>query len=175
MNLEPGLSDDEVLTYLQMLSADELIPAPASAVSLEVQVVEPSWSLIRVITLGVGRAHRWPSQHWDDEHWLIHLARPHLRHWVATVDCAPAGLLSLDVQPDGQVELDTFGLLPGYLGRGIGGRFLTVGVRLAWAAAPNASRVWLHTSDRDHPNALPNYERRGFRRYVPEDSPSRES
>ena len=167
------MPDDEVLTYLQMFSADELIPASTSAVSLEVLEAQPFSSLIRAITLGVGRAHQWPSQHWDDRQWLTYLARPHLRHWIATVDGAPAGLLSLDVQPEGAVELDTFGVLPGYLGRGIGGQFLAAGVRLAWAAAPFVSRVWLHTSDRDHPNALPNYERRGFRRYLPEDGPSR--
>jgi hypothetical protein len=46
----------------------------------------------------------------------------------------------------------------------IGGHFLTVGVRLAWTIAPEVSRVWLHTSSRDHSHALPNYERRGFRR-----------
>jgi hypothetical protein len=34
--LEPGLADDEVLTYLQMFSADELIPASASVVPFEV-------------------------------------------------------------------------------------------------------------------------------------------
>jgi GNAT superfamily N-acetyltransferase len=168
------LPDDEVLTYLQMFSAAELIPAPAPAVALEVLQAEPGSPLVRDTTLRIGRAHQWPSQHWDDRRWTLYLSRPHLRHWIATVDGAAAGLLSLDVQPDGAVELDTFGLLPGHLGRGIGGYFLTVGVRFAWAAGPSVSRVWLHTSDRDHPSALPNYERRGFRRYLPEDCPSRE-
>ena len=159
------MPDDEVLTYLQMFSADELIPASVSAVAPEVLEAGPSSPLVRDITLGVGRGYQWPSQHWDEQHWLVYLARPDLRHWIATVDGAPAGLMSLVVQPDGEVELDTFGLLPGYLGRGIGGQFLTAGVRLAWAATPKVSRVWLHTSSRDHPSALPNYERRGFRRY----------
>jgi hypothetical protein len=65
-----------VLTYLQMFSADELIPAPPSAVRLEALEVEPSSPLIRATTLGIGRAHQWPSQHWDDQHWLLHLTSP---------------------------------------------------------------------------------------------------
>ena len=70
--------------------------------------------------------------------------------------------------------MDTFGLLPDHIGRGIGGHFLTLAVRLAWTTAPNVSRVWLHTSIRDHPHALPNYERRGFRCYQLKESPTRQ-
>jgi GNAT superfamily N-acetyltransferase len=93
---------------------------------------------------------------------------------VAFIQRAPAGLLSLDVPPGGEVEVDTFGLLPDHIGQGMGGHFLTVGVRLAWAVAPAVSRVWLHTCSRDHGHALPNYERRGFRRYQLEEGPTRQ-
>jgi hypothetical protein len=64
------------------------------------------------------------------------------------------GLLSLEVPPGGDVEIDTFGLLPSQIGRGLGGHFLTLSVQLAWDLAPPGSRLWLHTSDRDHPAAL---------------------
>jgi GNAT superfamily N-acetyltransferase len=168
--LEVELVDDEVLTYLQMLSVDDLRPAarpPAARppAVLEVHEVDQLSPLIRRTTVGIGRAHQWPSQGWDDQQWQTHLRGPHLRHWVAFIHGAPAGLLSLDVPPGGEVEVDTFGLLPIHIGQGIGGHFLTVGVRLAWAVAPAVSRVWLHTSSRDHCHALPNYEGRGFRRY----------
>jgi len=41
------------------------------------------------------------------------------------------------------------------------GMLLTRAVETAWAGGP--ARVWLHTCTLDHPNALPNYVRRGFR------------
>jgi GNAT superfamily N-acetyltransferase len=159
------VADDGVLTYLQMLSPDGLRPAPGRAAGLEVRELGQCSPLIRETTLGIGRAHQWPSQWWDDQQWQIYRKRPHLRHWVALVRGAPAGLLSLDAPPGGDVEVDTFGLLPDHIGRGIGGHFLTAGVRLAWTVTPLVSRVWLHTSSRDHSHALSNYERRGFRRY----------
>lgn len=105
------------------------------------------------------------AQSWGGRQWQAYLDRPHLRHWVALLNGEPIGLLSLDMPPGGDVEVDTFGLLPDYLGRGLGGHLLTLGTRLAWDAAAPGSRVWLHTSDRDHPAALPNYRRRGFREY----------
>ncbi|NIH86822.1 hypothetical protein [Amycolatopsis granulosa] len=40
---------------------------------------------------------------------------------------------------------------------------LTLVVEQAWHAAPDVRRIWLHTSNLDHPHALPNYHRRGFR------------
>jgi GNAT superfamily N-acetyltransferase len=92
---------------------------------------------------------------------------------VAFIDGTPAGLLSLDVPPGDEVEVDTFGLLPDHIGEGLGSHFLTVAVRLAWAVAPAVSRVWLHTSSRDHRHALSNYEGRGFRRYRLDESPDR--
>jgi GNAT superfamily N-acetyltransferase len=171
---EGELADNEVLTYLQMISLDELRPAPKPPVVLEVREVDRSSPLIRRTTVGIGRAHHWPSQGWNDQRWQTYLRRPHLRHWVAFIDGTPAGLLCLDVPPGGEVEVDTFGLLPDHIGQGLGSHFLTVGVRLAWAVAPAVSRIWLHTSSRDHRHALPNYERRGFRRYQLEESPTRQ-
>jgi GNAT superfamily N-acetyltransferase len=167
------LAGDEVRTYLQMLSTDDLRPAPRPKDVLEIQELQPWTPLIRDTTLGIGRAHQWPSQRWDDQQWQTYLRAPHLRHWVALIHGVPAGLLSLNVPPGGEVEVDTFGLLPDHIGHGLGGHFLTIGVRLAWTVAPQVSRVWLHTSSRDHCHALLNYERRGFRRYQVEKSPTR--
>jgi GNAT superfamily N-acetyltransferase len=174
LDLEGELADDEVLTYLQMLSTHDLRPAPRTTAVPEVQELDQWSPLVRGTTLRIGRAHHWPSQRWDDQQWQTYLRGPHLRHWVALIHGFPAGLLSLDMPPGGEVEVDTFGLLPDHIGQGIGGHFLTLGVRLAWTVAPDVSRVWLHTSNRDHSHALPNYERRGFRRYEELESPTRQ-
>jgi GNAT superfamily N-acetyltransferase len=80
-----------------------------------------------------------------------------------------AGLISLRSLPHREVEIDTFGLVPEYVGRGFGGHLLPMAVRLAWdletSGAGPVRRVWLHTSSLDHPHALPNYRSRGFRQF----------
>jgi GNAT superfamily N-acetyltransferase len=156
------VADDEVQTTLQMFSPDDLRPARVPEAVLEVQPLDRWSPVVQEMTLAIGFAHQWPSQRWDDQQWETYLKRGHLRHWVALVHGAPAGLLSLDASPTGEVEIDTFGLLPDHIGHGLGGHFLTLGVRLAWSVGPAVSRVWLHTSSRDHPHALTNYECRGF-------------
>ena len=62
-----------------------------------------------------------------------------------------------------EVEIASFGLLPGFAGRGLGGALLAAVTRAAWENG--AGRVWLHTCSLDSPAALPSYERRGFRRF----------
>jgi GNAT superfamily N-acetyltransferase len=79
------------------------------------------------------------------------------------------GLVELEVQPGGEVEIAVFGLVPEFVGKGFGSHLLTLATLLAWNAEPvdgvAVRRVWLHTSSRDHPHARPNYERRGFRAF----------
>lgn len=74
-------------------------------------------------------------------------------------------MVTYDVHPGGEAEIVTFGLLPEFVGKGLGGFALTLAVQQAWALAPSVSRVWLHTFTVDHPHALPNYHRRGFRTF----------
>jgi GNAT superfamily N-acetyltransferase len=89
-----------------------------------------------------------------------------VRAWIAQVGGEVAGVVEVEAQPGGDVEITVFGLVPDFIGRGFGAHLLTMGTRLAWKVEPpygtRVRRVWLHTSSRDHPHAKPNYERRGF-------------
>jgi GNAT superfamily N-acetyltransferase len=78
-------------------------------------------------------------------------------------------MVSYDLHPGNEVEIETFGLLPEFVGKGLGGYALTLGIQQAWELAPSVTRVWLHTSTLDHPHALPNYHRRGFRTFRAEE------
>ncbi|MDB4666604.1 GNAT family N-acetyltransferase, partial [bacterium] len=55
-----------------------------------------------------------------------------------------------------------FGLLPQMFGKGLGSAMLSLAVAQAWSLA-DTKRVWLHTCTEDHPHALANYQKRGFR------------
>jgi GNAT superfamily N-acetyltransferase len=57
----------------------------------------------------------------------------------------------------------SFGLLPAFIGRGIGTRLLDFVLRRAWAQAP--ARVWVHTCSLDGPAALRTYRGRGMEVY----------
>ena len=74
----------------------------------------------------------------------------------------PAGYFELNTK-NKDVEIAHFGLLPIFIGKGLGGGFLSVAIEKAWEL--KIKRIWVHTSSFDHPNALKNYLHRGFKIY----------
>jgi GNAT superfamily N-acetyltransferase len=79
---------------------------------------------------------------------------------VMYCDGVPAGFAELDRRREGEVELVQFGLLPDFIGKGLGKYFLSWTLDKIWSYQPK--RVWLHTCTLDHPAALPNYLKAGF-------------
>jgi GNAT superfamily N-acetyltransferase len=104
---------------------------------------------------------RWRDRReWTDQRIREHLDQPRISLWLLSVKGAPAGFFELREDDEQGVEAAYFGLLPEYVGRGLGGWLVSEAVRAAWAMEPR--RVWLHTCTFDHPAALPNYVARGF-------------
>jgi GNAT superfamily N-acetyltransferase len=147
-----------------MTSPDELRPA-REVPGFEVRRLDPpDVALSRGLYEQVGEPWHWTDRlGWGRARWSAHLA--HAQIWVGYLDGEAVGYAEL-VREDGDVELSSFGLLPGHAGRGLGGALLAAAVERAWEAG--ADRVWLHTCSLDSPAALPSYERRGFRQYKEE-------
>ena len=118
----------------------------------------PDPQLSRSLYERVGEAWHWTDRlGWGSARWRAHLA--HAQTWVGHLDGEPAGYAEL-VRTGGDVEITSFGLLPGFAGRGLGGALLARATQEAWKSG--AERIWLHTCSLDSPAALPSYERRGF-------------
>src|SRR5207237_7134311 len=74
---------------------------------------------------------------------------------------APAAYFELDGIADGDVEIAYLGVLPAFMGRGLGGWLLTEAIRRAWAMGTR--RVWVHTCTLDAPHAVADYRASGMR------------
>lgn len=125
--------------------------------------------LVADLLARIGAPYGWKSARRTDEEWTAWFARcPARMFWLLSFEGEPAGIASYDLRSgdDGdEVEIETFGLLPDFVGKGLGGYALTLAIQRAWQLSPAVSRIWLHTSTMDHPHALPNYHRRGFRTF----------
>lgn len=156
------------MTYVEMTALSQLIPA-APVPGLTLEPVDRGASFIPGILARIGAPHGWKSASRTEGEWAAWFAgHPDRTFWLLSFEGAPAGMVICDLHPGGEAEIVTFGLLPEFVGKGLGGFALTLGVQQAWALAPSVSRVWLHTSTVDHPRALPNYHRHGFRTFKTE-------
>jgi GNAT superfamily N-acetyltransferase len=75
----------------------------------------------------------------------------------------PAGYAELDSRCPPDIELAYFGLIPEFIGQGLGSYLLRWITDTAWSSAPK--RFWLHTCTLDHPKALEMYLHAGFSTY----------
>ena len=149
-------------TYLEMTDRGQFRRARPASVDWQLLRVEiPSPELNRFLYTAVGADWWWYSRlPWDYSRWLTYLDRPELETWVAYVAGTPAGYFELERQDGDNVEIAYFGVLPSFIGKGLGGALLSSAISRAWDMG--AARVWVHTCTLDHPQALRNYEARGF-------------
>lgn len=157
--------------YLEQTAPHQLRGARTPSVDVVVtraEIVSPE--LNRFLYTAVGGDWHWHDRlGWSWQRWHDWLDRPGVETWLATVRGTPAGYVELDGTKAGNVELAYFGLLPAFLGRGIGGHLLAEGIQRAWTLAdrwPGSApvhRVWVHTCTTDGPAALANYRARGMR------------
>ena len=161
-------SVDVIRTYLEMRDPSDLQPARSddSRVLID-QLRDCSISFFRYLYVEVGRNYHWVDRlPWTDEQIHAHLNQPEISLWLMTHETEPAGYFELRRCEDGSTEIAYFGLLPGFIGRGLGKHLLTCATEQAWAM--EANRVWLHTCTLDDKAAMPNYLKRGFRPFKSE-------
>lgn len=155
-------------TYLEMRDPSELNGAKLDDPRIEIEE-QPDCSveLFRFLYAEVGKNYHWTDRlPWTDEQIVAHLNQPENSIWLMICDGETAGYFELRKCEDGSVELAYFGLLPQFIGRGLGKHLLTCATEQAWAL--EANRVWLHTCTDDDPAALPNYLNRGFKPFKSE-------
>jgi GNAT superfamily N-acetyltransferase len=159
---------DVTTTYLEQTSPSDL-KAKHSNIALDIKQVEISLpELNRFFYTTVGRDWYWIDRlGWSYAQWQAWVDRPDLQTWVLYVKGTPAGYFELERQDDTRqtdtVNLAYFGLLPQFVGKGLGSHFLSVAIEKAWAW--DAKRVTVNTCTLDNESALKNHLVRGFKIY----------
>jgi GNAT superfamily N-acetyltransferase len=159
---EIGLKPVKV-KYLKMDAPPEFVLPAMEGVSVE-EVAHPI-SVDHYLQLyrGVGLAYNWLDRLVMDRSELAaKINVPNVRVFALKSNGADAGFSEF-VLEDGFVEILYFGLMPEFVGRGLGSYFLRWCIRHAWSYAP----LWiqLNTCELDHPNALPTYLKLCFHQY----------
>ena len=152
-----------IVYHLEMCDPKALRPKTAPVGFKVSMVMPPTAALNRRMYQSVGREWDWTERsRWSEDAWQRYVWRANLETWIGRLDGQIAGYFELESQDAGNVEIAYFGLLPDFIGRGLGGPLLTAAVGRAWQM-PQTRRLWVHTCSRDHPHALDNYRGRGLK------------
>lgn len=153
--------------YLEMLTAS-FRKLPEVPYELNVLFARhPTVSYYRYLYDAVGRDYNWVNRKkLSDPELAAIIQHPQNEVHVLFADGSPAGFAELDRRQKDEIELVQFGLLPEFVGQGLGKWFLQWTVNRVWEYQPK--RFWLHTCTLDHPAALGNYKKAGFVEYKQE-------
>ena len=155
------------ITYMEMTQPPASPPPPAAVKLTPLRAERPSLAVYRFLYETVGEPWLW----WErrclaDEDLAAIVHDPMVEVYVLYMGGVPAGFSELDRRQEPDIELAYFGLVPEYIGLGLGRYFLDWAIRQAWSYGPK--RVWVNTCTEDHPRALPLYQRLGFQVYAQE-------
>lgn len=150
-----------VTTFLEMTRPPARPALHRSGKLALLRAERPTVSYYRYLYDTVGGPWLWHERRrWSDDELraLIHNAKVEIH--VLYVAGVPAGFAELDRRRKDEVELVHLGMIPEFGERGLGTYLLGWAVDQAWSK--RTRRVWVRTSNHDHPKALALYQRAGF-------------
>ncbi|MEM7171798.1 MAG: GNAT family acetyltransferase [Pseudomonadota bacterium] len=154
------------ITHLEMTEAPKISvrhPPPGQAVAL-LRAVSPTLSFYRYLYHQVGDPWQWYDRRALSDEALSAIIHDELVEiYVLYADGTPAGFAELDRRPAPTIDLAFFGLIPDFIGRGLGPFLLGSAIDIAWSHGPE--RLTVNTCTLDHASALPVYQRMGFKPY----------
>ncbi|MGF7159955.1 GNAT superfamily N-acetyltransferase [Rhodoligotrophos appendicifer] len=157
---------ETTVTYLEMTQRKHVAVHPPVNIKLALmEAVKPPVHFYRYLYDTIGRDHVWHDRRRlsiTELEEQIHAEG--IEIFVAYVTGCPAGYYELDSRKSEEVWLAYFGIVPEFLGLGLGKWLLSEAIAAAWEKGPERIRV--ETCTLDHPRALPLYQKLGFEPYA---------
>jgi GNAT superfamily N-acetyltransferase len=147
------------VTFLEMHQSKEF-PSPAPGTSFELLSKPVDVNEYRKYYYGVGEKYFWLDRMvMPDEELYQKINASNVDIFIFNTDNEPAGYIEF-AREEKFVEIVYFGLMPAFIGKGLGKNFLQWVIAKAWSYQPQW--IQLNTCTLDHPNALGTYKKAGF-------------
>jgi GNAT superfamily N-acetyltransferase len=154
---------DVVITYLEMTvrPTRPTVPMPVGSHAL-LKLDHPPVGYYRYLYNTVGEPWFWLERRQMDDATLASLIQDSdIDIYVLHAGGVPAGYAEFNRKKLPVMAIAYFGLMPDFIGRGLGKYFLNWAVDHAWSY-DGVERVTVDTCSLDHPRALSSYQRAGF-------------
>ena len=159
-----GKKHKTTVTHLEMLAdpmhAKHPLPCPRGKCAL-MRAEQPPIHFYRYLYDAIGRDYVWVNRkRLTDEKLGAIIHDENVEIYILYMNGAPAGFVELDFRFMPRAELTFLGVMPDFIGTGLGRFLLQEALRIAWSHHPK--RLILQTCTLDHPRALTMYQRAGF-------------
>lgn len=157
-----------VVTFLEMnIEAIHHVAPPSNLRLMLLRAENITLAFYRFLYSAVGQNFNWYDRRYvSDAELAAAIHAEGVEIWVLYAGGQPAGYFELVPRPGNVMELEYFGLIPEFHGRGLGKWLLNEAIRAAWAKTP--ARLITETCSLDAPRALPLYQKMGFTPYAQE-------
>ena len=160
MNTSGIILKPVTVTFLEMHEPKEP-PAPLPDTQFELLPKHISVNDYRRLYYGVGEKWHWLDRMvMPDDELFEKINAANVDIFVFKVKNEIAGYIEF-VKEEKYVEIQYFGLMPAFIGKGFGKYFLQWVVAKAWSYRPDW--IQLNTCSLDHPHALSVYKKAGFK------------
>jgi hypothetical protein len=150
---------------MEMNDPDQLTPA-ARIADVTLTPTQPRSWVIKPLHDRVAAAGEWSSLSWSAEQWRRRLTNPRVRYATILAGKQTAGLVEFESQPDAQVEITMFGLLPEFNEPARAAYAFSLATKVAWALPDGLGRmprrVWLRVRANDPSHGGLDYCARGY-------------
>lgn len=151
-----------VITMLEMTQrpANRSIAKPPAKLAI-LRAEKPPIRFFRYLYDNVGDPWFWYYRRYMSDGEIAAIVHdPKVEIYVFYVEGSPAGYVEIDRRDPTAANINHFGLMSEYIGRGLGPFLLNFAIETAWASDP--PKVTIDTCTLDHPSALPMYQKYGF-------------
>lgn len=153
------------VTFLEMHADPKLRVAPPPTQLALLRARKMPLHFYRYLYDVVGRDYVWVNRKRFSDEDLAHVVHDNrVEIYVLNSGGVPAGFVELDFREAGTGELAYMGLVPEFVGQGLGEYLLAQAIEIAWLQP--ISRLKVQTCTMDHPRALGLYQRMGFSPYA---------
>ena len=150
--------------YLEIRSINELVQEnkPNENVILE-KVDPPDFQLNKFFYKEIGKNHSWIDRlSWNDKNWIDYINNSSVVTYILKNKEDLVGYFEQNFNNQKlECEIAYFGILEEYIGKQLGGYFLSEAIKISFNIG--SRRIWVHTCSLDHKNALKNYLSRGMK------------
>ena len=150
--------------YLEIKSLKSLneVICPNEELILE-KVSPPNIEINKFFYKNIGKKHRWVDRLiWDNLKWVSYIENNNVYTYILKLKDDLVGYFEIiNDENSKSTEIAYFGILENFIGKKIGGYFLSEAIKICFNNYSN--RVWVHTCTLDHKNALKNYLKRGMK------------